>query len=165
MACVDVTDADREELREFIIAHWFDERIMSCGKVHVPHRGQGILVRRDGRIVAALTYEMTAQGMEVLTLNSALEGQGIGSMLMLSAIETARRAECGRIWLTTSNDNLKAVSFYQRLGFRIVSVNLDMVDEERRMNPRIPTHGERGVRMRDELVLELVLEPYLERST
>lgn len=165
MACAEVTDADREELREFIIAHWFDERIMSCGTIHVPHRGHGMLVRRDGRIVAALTYDMTSQGMEVLTLNSALEGQGIGSMLILSAIEKSRRLGCGRIWLTTSNDNLKAVSFYQRLGFRIVGVNLDAVDEERRMNPRIPTHGERGVRMRDELVLELVLEPYLEPST
>jgi L-amino acid N-acyltransferase YncA len=100
--------------------------------------------------------------MEVLTLNSTLEGAGIGSSLMLNAIEGARKYGCRKIWLTTTNDRLRIIDFYQRLGFRMTAINLGVVDEARKVKPQIPVVGERGVPIHDEVVMELAIEPYLD---
>lgn len=118
--------------------------------------------RRDGQIVGLLTYRIDDEGMEVLTLNAILEGQGIGSSLMLDAIAAARKKQCRRIWLTTTNDMLRAIGFYQRLGFRMVAINVGAVDEARKTKPQIPSVGERGIEIHDEIVMELLIEPYLD---
>ena len=135
---------------------------MSHGKAFYPHQEQGFVERRDGAIVGLLTYHLDSDGMEVLTLNSTLEGAGIGSSLMLNAIETARQRGCRKIWLATTNDRLRVIDFYQRLGFRMTVINLGVVDEARKIKPQIPIVGERGVPVHDEVVMELAIEPYLD---
>ena len=57
---------------------------------------------------------------------SPLEPQriGIGSRLLERVIEVARDAGSRRVWLTTTNDNLDALRFYQRRGFRLQSLRV-----------------------------------------
>ncbi len=162
MARSEIQDAERQDVAEFIEKHWQSKLVMSRGRSFYPHKEAGFIERRDGRIVGLLTYRIDDEGMEILTLNSTLEGHGIGSSLMLDTIEKARTQKCHRIWLTTTNDNLRAVGFYQRLGFRLVAVNLGAVDEARKVKPQIPEIGERGIAIHDELVLELSVKPYLD---
>lgn len=156
-----IQDSDREEVRRFIEQRWHGPLVMSHGKSYYPHKEQGLIERRDGQIAGLLTYHVDHKDMELLTLNSTLEGKGIGSSLMLDAIATAREIKCERIWLTTTNDKLRAVGFYQRLGFRMAAINLGVVDEARKTKPEIPLTGERGVEVHDEIVMELRIEPYL----
>ena len=162
MARSEIQDSDREEIAEFIERHWFSKVVMSRGRAFHPHKERGFLERRKGRIVGLLTYHMDENGMEVLTLNATLEGKGIGSALMLAAIEKARGEGCRRIWLTTTNANLGAIGFYQRLGFRMITVNIGAVDEARKVKPQIPEVGERGIPIHDEIVMELRIQPYLD---
>jgi hypothetical protein len=82
---------------------------------------------------------------------------------MLNAIEAAREDNCDRVWLTTTNDAVRVIGFYQRLGFRMIQINLGAVDEARKIKPQIPEVGERGVPIHDEVVLELRLKPYIEQ--
>jgi hypothetical protein len=60
----------------------------------------------------------------------------------------------GVLTAVTTNDNLDAIGFYQRLGFRIADVRLGAVDRSRRVKPSIPEVGERGIPLHDELVLQ-----------
>lgn len=158
----EMKDQDREAVAEFIERHWHSRMVMSRGQAYYPHQEHGFVERRDGAIVGLLTYRVDGKAMEILTLNALLEGQGIGSSLMLDAIETARRMGYERIWLTTTNDRLRAIGFYQRIGFRMVAINLDVVSEARKQKPEIPKTGERGVEIRDEIVMELAIKPYLD---
>ncbi|RME40296.1 MAG: GNAT family N-acetyltransferase [Planctomycetota bacterium] len=160
----EIQDSDREEVAAFIEEHWHSRLVMSRGKKFYPHLEQGFLERQGGRIVGLLTYHVNEEGMEILTLNSTLEGKRIGTSLMLDAIDKARRDGCTRIWLTTTNANLRAIGFYQRLGFRIVQVNPGAVDEARKVKPEIPKVGERGIPIHDEIVMELRLKPYLDET-
>ncbi len=162
MARGEVQDADREEVAEFIEQHWYGRMIITRGRSFYPHQEDGFIERRDGRIVGLLTYRIDEEGMEILTLNSTLEGQGIGSSLMLNAIERARTQGCKGIRLTTTNDNLRAIGFYQRLGFRMAAVNVGAVDEARKIKREIPEVGERGIPIHDEIVMELLVKPYLD---
>ena len=161
MARSEITDADREEVALFVERHWCSRMVISGGRPFYPDQEQGFIERHDGEIVGLLTYRIDDDGMGLLTLNSDLEGQGIGSSLILDAIEKARREQCKRIWLTSTNDNLRAIAFYQRLGFRMTAINVGAVDRARKLKPQIPETGERGIPIHDEIVVELKIEPYL----
>ena len=50
----------------------------------------------------------------------------------------------------------------QRLGFRMVAINIGVVDEARKIKPEIPETGERGIPIHDEIAMELRIEPYLD---
>jgi len=160
-----ILDSDRPEVAAFVQKHWGSKIVMSSGRAFMPHEEQGFIERCDGTIVGLLTYRIEDRAMEILTLNATLEGQGIGTSLMLNAIEAARAEDCDRIWLTTTNDNLRGIGFYQRLGYRMVKINLGTVDEARKTKPEIPKVGYRGVPIHDEIVMELELEPYLAEGT
>lgn len=165
MACTEICDDDRSDLEAFIERHWGAAFVLSKGKKYYPHKQPGFIERRNGQIVGLLTYELHPDAMEILTLNSTLEGHGIGTKLVLHAIGKARELKCRRVWLTTTNDNLHAIGFYQRLGFRMVELNLGAVDEARKIKPSIPLTGERGVPIHDEVVMSLEIEPYLESGS
>ena len=162
MPLSEIQDSDRDAVAEFIQRHWDGKIVTSRGKAYYPHEHPGLIERRDGNIVGLLTYRIDHGDMHVLTLNSTLEGQGIGTSMMLQAIDTARKLQCKRMWLTATNDNLRAVGFYQRLGFRMVAIHLGAADEARKIKPQIPEVGERGVPIHDEVVMELPIEPYLD---
>ena len=51
---------------------------------------------------------------------------------------------------------------FSRLGFRMVAINVGGVDEARKTKPQIPTVGERGIEIHDEVVMELQIEPFLD---
>ncbi|HNQ23334.1 MAG TPA: GNAT family N-acetyltransferase [Phycisphaerae bacterium] len=156
-----IQDTDRESIAEFVAAHWGCPLIVTYGQCFYPHQEQGFIERREGRIVGLLTYRVHDDQMHLLTLNSTVEGTGIGTSLILQALETARTQGWRRIWLTTTNDNVRALGFYQRLGFRLVAVHPGAIDEARKLKPQIPEIGLHDIPIRDELVLELWLKPYL----
>ena len=84
-------------------------------------------------------------------------GQGIGSKLIVQAIEEARARGCKRLFLITTNDNLNALGFYQRRGFEIASIYRGAVNESRKTKPGIPLVGYNNIPLRDEIELEIVL--------
>jgi hypothetical protein len=58
--------------------------------------------------------------------------------------------------LITTNDNLRALRFYQRRDLRLAALHADAVEESRRLKPTISLVGENGIPIRDEIELELV---------
>lgn len=161
MARRSIEDSDRKAIADFIVTHWRSQLVMSRGRSYYPHEHEGFIELRDDKIIGLLTMVAEDGALQLLTLNSVLEGERIGSSLMLMAIDDARDRGIERIWLTTTNDNLRAMGFYQRLGFRIVQVNVGAVDEARKTKPQIPEIGHDGIALRDEIVLELRIKSYL----
>jgi hypothetical protein len=57
-----------------------------------------------------------------------------------------------------TNDNVDALRFYQRRGFRLTMVRAGAVDASRAgLKPEIPAIGAHGIPIRDEIQLEQVL--------
>jgi GNAT superfamily N-acetyltransferase len=70
--------------------------------------------------------------------------------------DIARDAGCRRLWVVTTNDNLDALRFYQRRGFRLRLIRPGAVDRSRELlKPEIPTTGTFGIPLRDEIELEM----------
>ncbi len=105
--------------------------------------------RRDGDVGAEIT---------VLAVDPATRRRGVGRALLEAAVDALRAAGVRRAWLVTTNDNLPALRLYQRTGWRLAALRPGAVDEARRtLKPSIPTIGEDGIPLRDELELELDL--------
>lgn len=116
-----------------------------------------IVAVRRGQLVGAITYRVDRDGMELATMNAFQPRQGVGTALLEAATGTARQHRTHRIWCTTTNDNLDALRFYQRRGFRLVAVRPGAVDHSRRHKPAIPAVGAYGIGLHDEIDLALPL--------
>src|SRR5206468_652788 len=81
------------------------------------------------------TYRFEGDESEIVTLSSVDENRGVGTLLLEHAVDAARRAGCRRVFLTTTNDNLRAIGFYQKRGWRLCRLYRGVVDEARRKWP------------------------------
>lgn len=61
--------------------------------------------------------------IENILIDEKYRRQGIGIMLIKSAIKEARRLNCRVIELETQNTNYPAIQFYRRMGFNITGLN------------------------------------------
>jgi ribosomal protein S18 acetylase RimI-like enzyme len=154
---VPIEAQDRDWLRQFVLEHWGSDFMVSKGKTFRPHEHVGYFAALDGERVGVVTYEIRGDECEVTLLHSLKPGVGLGTALMEAVIGVAREAGCRRVWLITTNDNLNALGFYQKRGFRLVAVYLNAMEETRRLKPHIPLVGDNGIPLRDEIELEYPL--------
>ncbi len=155
---------DRPEIRRILFREWGAPGVVSRGRLHPAHEYPAKLAVRGRRIVGLLTYRIDRRRCEVVTLNSFLEGRGIGTKLLAAATRTARSAGCREIWLVTTNDNLRAIGFYQRRAFFLRRVHARALEGSRRLKPSIPKMGMNGIPLRDEVELWKPLNPGPEAS-
>ncbi len=148
---------DAEFVRGECRRHWDSAVIWSRGTRFAADELAGFVALLDDRPVGHVTIFQHGSECEIVTLASVLEDRGIGSELLLAAVEEARARGCERIFLTTSNDNLKALGFYQRHGWRLVTIHRGQIDQYRAAKPEIPAIGLQGIPIHDELELELRL--------
>jgi GNAT superfamily N-acetyltransferase len=91
---------------------------------------------------------------ELITLDAITAKQGVGTALIKSLVRRLRAEGVSLLRVTTTNDNLDALRFYQRRGFRITAVRPGAVDKARRLKQSISAIGEYGIPIRDEIELE-----------
>jgi ribosomal protein S18 acetylase RimI-like enzyme len=116
----------------------------------------GFVAERNGRPVGLLTYRRDEEECELAFIVSLEPHRGIGTALLAALLREV--ADCARIWLVTTNDNLDALRFYQRRGFVLSTLRPGAVDDSRRsLKPRIAATGSFGIPLRDEIELELGL--------
>jgi ribosomal protein S18 acetylase RimI-like enzyme len=145
---------DRPGLQPFL-ARWHSLRVARRGELVHPLDHPMLVAEENRRLVALLTYVVTGADCEVLTLHVDDRRRGLGSTLIAEVKEIARRAGCTRLWVLTTNDNVDALRFYQRRGFRLAAVRAGAVDASRTfLKPEIPAIGAHGIPIRDEIELE-----------
>lgn len=136
---------------------WGSEAVAVHGTLFRPAELPGYIAERNGRLVGLLTYDIAGDMLEIVTLNAIERRAGIGTMLIDAAVRAARRKGCREIRLTTTNDNVDALRFYQRRGFRLAELRPGAVDRSRREKPEIPRSGDYGIPLRDEIDLVLLV--------
>jgi peroxiredoxin/GNAT superfamily N-acetyltransferase len=151
--------ADRAFLTSSLLKHFHSTTITSRGATFAAGDLPAIIAydRASDVPLGALTYSLTPEGCEVVTLTSEAPGRGVGAELLAAAESVALTAKAPRLFLTTTNDNLHALGFYQRRGWRLAALHRDEMMRARRLFPTIPLVGMNRIAMRDELELELPL--------
>jgi ribosomal protein S18 acetylase RimI-like enzyme len=150
-------DAHREWATRLIAEHWGSRIVVTRGRAHDTSRHPGFVAVMGGKPVGLATCRIDGTECELMTLDSLAERRGIGTALVGAVMAAGRAAGCKRLWLITTNDNLRAVRFYQKLGFRLVAVHRDAMKRSRELKPEIPLAGIDGIPIRDEIELEIPL--------
>ena len=107
-----------------------------------------------GERVALLTYRLDGDTFEIVTLDSLREGVGVGRALIEGVAAEAQGLGATRLLVMTTNDNINALGFYQRVGFRLAELRPGAVHEARRVKPFDPARSaHHEIPIRDELDL------------
>ena len=154
----EIQEEDGKWVRDFIQEKWGSKIAVSRGVVHHPDALPGYLAVVDGAKQGLVAYHIDGDECEIVTLDSVNECRGIGTALIVAVRKVAFRAGCKRVWLITTNDNVKAIRFYQKRGFVLVAVHRNAIDESRKLKPKIPRFGIDGIPIRDEIEMELILK-------
>ncbi len=153
----DATDADREMI---------EARLRDRNGLQTARKGELVesfdhpmlLAEAGGELAGLLTWIDDGEQVEILNFHATEPQHGAGTALIEEL--ASRCGHMGRraIVVTTTNDNLDALRFYQRRGFRLTALRPGALEDARaRLKPSIPTEGDYGIYKRDELELERVL--------
>ncbi len=153
-----LTCDDKNMVAQFVSEHWGDEVVVGHGIVYVPANLPGFVATQDdGKVVGLLTYTLADNSCEIVTIDSLLPDQGVGTALIDAVKEVALQQRCQRLWLITTNDNINALRFYQKRGFVLAALHKNALEQSRKIKPQIPLLGEHGIPIRDEIELEMLL--------
>jgi ribosomal protein S18 acetylase RimI-like enzyme len=156
---VESASVDRDALVEHVVATWHAEAVVAHGEQLYPASLPGFVALRGGEIAGHVSYRIEGERCEIASIDAEPEHAGIGTRLLEAVLAAARAAGCTTVWLTTTNDNLGALRFYQRRGFRLRELRVGAVDRAREtLKPEIPSVGAHGIPLRDELDLERRLD-------
>lgn len=144
-------------VRGVLTVEWGSVNVVSLGRVHDASQLPGFLAERGSERVGLITHSLVGGDCEVVTLNSFLRGQGVGSALLEAVRAKASSGGCRRLWLITTNDNTTALRFFQRRGWDIVALHRNAIFERRRLKPEIPLRGLDGIPIRHAFELEFLM--------
>jgi ribosomal protein S18 acetylase RimI-like enzyme len=148
-----IRETDRAAVEKILLRRWGPPGVVTRGRMHPAHTYPGYLAWSGGRIIGLVTYRIERGRCEVITLDALRKRVGIGSRLLAATEREARRAGCREAWLITTNDNLPALRFYQRRGWRIRRVHCRAIEHSRSLKPSIPRIGRHRIPLCDEIEL------------
>lgn len=146
------------DARAFVLKYWGTRRMVSRGILYNVLDYAGFIALVDNVIAGILTYRIDEGECEVLLLQSAVEGMGIGAALIDATKQVAQNTNCHRLCLITSNDNVHAIRWYQKRGFTIAAVHINAIEQSRKLKPEIPLTGFDDIPLRDEIEFEIILK-------
>ena len=148
----EATDADRPAVRELFARDFGRTKVVAFGEVMDIDQMPALVAVMTAEPSGALAYRLHGDALHIVALatDPMWQRSGVGGHLLAEAELLARRLELYRLVVSTSNDNLPALYFYQRRGYRLTGVVVDNVMVH--TGQEVP--GFAGIPVRDEVRLE-----------
>ncbi|HEY1707816.1 MAG TPA: GNAT family N-acetyltransferase [Rhizomicrobium sp.] len=150
-------DRDNDRLTVAWTERYGDPVIVSRGVSHDARTLPGFVVADGDGLISALTWHEAGGQIEVVTLDSFAEDRGAGTALLAAVADLSRTKGVRRLWLITTNDNIRAIRFYQKRGWNLCAVHFDAVTAARKIKPEIPLTGDNDIPIRHEFEFEFVI--------
>jgi len=152
-----IRPTDTAWIRELFIQKWAGDFMIIRGKAYQLEELSGYIAELNNKKVGLITFKVTGEELEITSLNSLLETKGVGTALVSRVIGLAKTKRLKNIRLITTNDNLNALGFWQKRGFKLFRIYPDALEIARKLKPALPLIGENGIPLRDEIELEMKL--------
>ncbi len=150
--------ATPDYIRERVGATWAFPIISTTATYAGTDGLEGLAWRYEsGEIGGLVTWFIEGDWAEIVTLDAYEQGRHIGGRLLDGAEAELRSRGARRVSITTTNDNVRAIAFYLRRGYRIVRVEVDGMERVRALKPDVPLEGSEGLPLRDMLEFEKFL--------
>lgn len=152
-----ITESDKTLVAEFISERWGSSFSVSRGNLYDVSSLSGFIYKKKTKIIGLVTYHIKNGECEIVTLDSLIQNEGLGTSLLSKVIDHARKKKCNRIWLITTNDNSHAIRFYQKRGFEWIGFYKNAIDESRKIKPEIAKIGNDNIPIKHEIEFEYKL--------
>ena len=153
-----ISNENKEWITDFLTEHWGSPQIVAKGKIHEANNLPGFILFFESEPVGLITYKVENDICEIVSLDSIKEKMGVGIALLEEVKKIAKREQCTKIELITTNDNLPALGFYQKRGFVLTKIYPNALQVSRKLKPEIPLIGLDNIPLRDEIGLELLID-------
>jgi GNAT superfamily N-acetyltransferase len=128
-------ECERSWLSRLVMQEW-GIPVVSVSGVHDPSNLPGFVAVEGDRRVGVVTYRITDEECEVVTLNSLEENKGVGTAL-LCAVKAIADQNAAQLWLITTDDNGKAIRFYENRGMTRAVLHRNFIDVVRVHKPHV----------------------------
>ena len=146
---------DQPWIEKILSERWGGVQVIVHNEIFDAHLLPALVAgEKDGLATFRIQQTNRVKFAELMTLDAVTANQGVGTALVEVLISRLRVEFVTALRVTTTNDNLNALRFYQRRGFRITEVRPGAVDKSRCIKPSISLIGEYGIPIRDEIELE-----------
>jgi GNAT superfamily N-acetyltransferase len=148
----EATDADRAAARELFTRDFGRTKIVAFGEVMDIDSMPALVAAMYRDLSGALAYRLFGDALHIVALatDPMWQRSGVGGHLVAEAELLARRLKLSRLLVSTTNDNLPALYFYQRRGYRVSAMIPDSVIKHTKQE----VAGFAGIPVRDEIQLE-----------
>jgi ribosomal protein S18 acetylase RimI-like enzyme len=148
----EATDADRMAARALFQEDFGRTKVVAFGEVMDLDQMPALVAVMTAAPAGALAYRLLGDALHIVALatDPMWQRSGVGGHLLAEAELLARRLNLQRLVVSTTNDNLPALYFYQRRGYRLI----DLVPDSVIAHTRQQVPGFAGIPVRDEVRLE-----------
>jgi len=152
---IEKTEKDSQKIERLTQLFWGEpEQIMFDMKLKI-HELPAYIAESNGKLIGFIAHKPLEKSMLIaaLAVLPRYQGSGIGKALIQKVEEKARQLSKKKLLVSTSNDDLPALAFYQKIGFQIFEVKPNVIAEK---------HGKAilglgGIPIRDEIMLHKIL--------
>ena len=155
---VPIDDSLRERVQPLINGAWSAPLIVVNGTLWDTRSMPGLAALDEyGAVVGYLLYVFHDGECEIMVLESLRQNMGIGTKLVERVKAIAKENRKAKAVVMTTNDNIRAIRFYQKRGFTLRALRVNMLETSRRLKPEIPLANDEGIPIRDEIEFEIDL--------
>jgi L-amino acid N-acyltransferase YncA len=147
---------DKDTIRRLLQQSRWGENLLMGGRIYtVADFSAYVAEDAAGTIVAFCTFAQRGTTAFMLSLDNPGGPKGTGKLLLEHLIAESRKAGARTLRALTTNDNLPALGYYQKNGFRIVAFFPGAIDIYRIVAPTLPEIGFDGIPIHDSIELEM----------
>jgi len=152
----ETADTDRAMALELFDRDFGRSGIIAFGQLIDLDAAPIIVAEMNGEIAGALAYRLVDAGLNIVALatDPMWQRSGVGGYLIAEAELMARRLKIPRVVVSTTNDNLPSLYFYQRRGYSITEWVPNGVARNAKSTSLV---GFGGIPIRDEVRLEKMI--------
>lgn len=151
-----IEEKDKKIISEFLLKEWGNTVIvLREGEIFDLKDEAGFVIYDRDKVIGLITYRISNNRCEILSLNSNIENQGIGTALIEKVKEYTKINNCSILHTITTNDNLRAIGFFQKRGFHLAKLYVNAMDIVRKVKPEVPVKGDNNIPLNDELEFEM----------
>jgi ribosomal protein S18 acetylase RimI-like enzyme len=143
---------ERAGIRKLVKRFWGEEEQLTFDKKFIVAELSAFVVKVRDELAGFASFTESADALLIVAIGELpkYQGLGIGRSLVKRIDAEARKQHKKRLLVSTSNDDLPALAFYQSLGFQIFEVKPDIIAEKHGRTLK----GIGGLPVRDEIRLQ-----------
>jgi ribosomal protein S18 acetylase RimI-like enzyme len=127
-----VLDEEREKIREFVQRFWGEEEQLTFDRKFMVAELPAFAAQLENSIIGFISSTETDDAIMIVALGvlPQYQSSGVGRGLVEKVEAEAKKLLKKRLLVSTSNDDLPALAFYQLVGFQIYEVKPNVIAEK-----------------------------------